>query len=121
MKQTYSDADEMDCGTAGCKHEQYEEISNDLKNIMTKCQHSNTVPTVSVRCSTHSRFTPGFPFRTNSSTSSVCRTRFNTATTVEMKMVCNTVEGNSRFHHESIFGMCFFFMVSKLPRPGQLC
>ena len=106
MKQTYDDANEMDCGTAGCKHEWYEEISNDLKNILIKSQHSNTRPIFNVRCSTHSWFTQ-LSFRTNSSTSSVCRIRLNTAVTAEMKMLCHSVEGNSRSHYESIFGMCF--------------
>ena len=26
-----------------------------------------------------------------------------------MKMLCRSVEGNTRSHHESIFGMCFLF------------
>ena len=51
MKQTYNDANEMDFGTAGCKHEWCEEISNDLKNILIKCKHSKTVPNFNVRCS----------------------------------------------------------------------
>ena len=58
MKQTYNDANEMDCGTAGwrtcndanemdcgaagCEHEWCD--SNDLRNMLIKCQHSNTVP-----------------------------------------------------------------------------
>ena len=87
MKQTYNDS----CGTAGCKHEWCEEISNDLKNKLNKCQHSNTMPNLNVRCSTHSWFTPDSLFATNSSTSFVCRIRFNTAVTVEMRMLCNSV------------------------------
>ena len=47
MKQTYNDANEMDCGTVGCKHGWCEEISNENFNV---------------RCSTHCWFTPDSVF-----------------------------------------------------------
>ena len=109
MKQTYDDANEMDCGTAGCKHEWYEEISNDLKNILIKSQHSNTRPILNVRCSTHSWFTQDSLFAQTVPPLLSVESDLNTAVTAEMKMLCHSVEGNSRSHHESIFGMCFLF------------
>ena len=102
MKQIYTDENKMDCDTAGYEQKWYDEISNDLKNMLIKCQHSNTMPS-----STHSWFAPDYLFCTNNSTSSVSRITFNIAVTVEMRMLCISVEGNSHFHHESIFGMCF--------------
>ena len=34
-------------------------------------------------------------------------------------MLCNSVEGNSQFHHESIFGMCFLFDGVGTPGPDS--
>ena len=56
MKQVYTDENKMDCDTAGYEQEWYDETSSDLKNMLIKCQHPNTVPIFTVRCSAHSWF-----------------------------------------------------------------
>ena len=94
----------MDCDTAGCKHEWCEEISDDLKNVPCRI------------LMTHSWFTPDSLVCTNISTSFVCRIRFNSAVTVEMRMLCNSVEGNSHFHTESFFCVSFLFDGVETPQ-----
>ena len=52
MKQIYTDENKMDCDTAGYEQERYDEIPNEMKNMLTKCQHPKTVPIFNVRCCT---------------------------------------------------------------------